>query len=282
MVTGLITALIASICYGSASVLEAVAARRAEGLKVFTQSLYLMGLGLDGVAWVASLVALQFLTLFTVQALIAGSLIVTVLLAKMVFSTRLGTSTWWAMGLLVAGLVVIALATGEQPATGAPRLLAPVLGAVMLLLTVVLLVLYRRRVPLAMSILAGLAASVSALAARGLELGGSLWQILMQPLLWVLCVAGVVAMASYTRALEHGSVGAMTAVFTVIEVVVPGVAGMMLLGDASRPGWEVAKFVAIALSLLACVWLAKQPGADPVHEAQSTHEDEEKMAGRGT
>lgn len=280
MLTGLLCAVLASLCYGTASVLEAVAARRAAGPKVFTQPMYLLGLGLDAVAWLASLMALQFLTLFTVQALIAGSLIVTVLLARMVFSTTLGTGAWWAIGLLVAALVVIALSTGAQPAHSAPVLLAPFLGGLLLLVIVGMLVFYSRKLPLVMSVLAGLAASIAALAARGLELSGSLGHLVRQPLLWVVVLAGVVAMASYTRALEHGQVGSITAVFTVIEVVLPGIAGMLWLGDASRPGWELAKFAAIVLSLAACVWLARLPGADPVHQAETSQGIDRKVAGR--
>ncbi len=267
MLPALFAAVAASIGYGTASVLEAVAARRATGARVFTQPIYLLGITLDLLAWAASLYALQFLTVFTVQALLAGSLVVTVLLARWVFATALGAQALAAMGLLVLGLVVIALSTGEQPAGGAPAGLVPVLAAVLVLLLAVLGACYRRRAPLLFAALAGLAASAAALAARSLDLSTISWGLLADPLPWIIAVSGVLAMVSYTRALEQGSVGPMTALYTVIEVLVPGIAGMVLLGDAARPGWEAAKFSAIALSLTAGVWLALRGGADALQAA---------------
>lgn len=237
MLPGLTAALAASIGYGTASVLEAVAARRAGGARVYTHPLYLAGIALDLLAWLCSLLALQHLTLFTVQALLAGSLVVTMLLARWVFASALGRTQLAAMGLLVAGLALLVLAAA-------------------------LAVLYRRRAPLPTAVLAGLAASGAALGARGLVLEGGLPQLLREPMLWLVLGFGVAAMAGYTRALEFGEVGPVTAVFTVIEVVVPGIAGMLLLGDAARPGWEAAKYGAIALSLGSCLWLTLgSPGA---------------------
>lgn len=262
MLPGLTAALAASVGYGTASVLEAVAARRAGGARVYTHPLYLAGIALDLLAWLCSLLALQHLTLFTVQALLAGSLVVTMLLARWVFASELSRAQLAAMGLLAAGLALLALSTGPQPARPAPPLLACLLAGALLVLAAALAVLYRRRAPLPTAVLAGLAASGAALGARGLVLEGGLPQLLREPMLWLVLGFGVAAMAGYTRALEFGEVGPVTAVFTVIEVVVPGIAGMLLLGDAARPGWEAAKYGAIALSLGSCLWLTLgSPGA---------------------
>lgn len=262
MLPGLTAALAASIGYGTASVLEAVAARRVGGAKVYAHPLYLAGIGLDLLAWLCSLLALQHLTLFTVQALLAGSLVVTMLLARWVFASELSRAQLLAMGLLIAGLAVLALSTGTQPAQPAAQPLVWTLAGALLVLAAALAVLYRKRAPKPTAVLAGLAASGAALGARGLVLDGGVIQLLREPMLWLVLGFGVVAMAGYTRALEFGHVGPATAVFTVIEVVVPGIAGMLLLGDAAREGWELAKYGAIALSLGSCLWLTLgSPGA---------------------
>lgn len=275
----LAAAIIASIGYGSASVLEAMAARRARGSKIYTHPLYLTGLALDGLSWLASLIALQQLTLFTVQALLSGSLIITILLARWVFSVRLKASALWAMGLMVLGLILLALSTGPQQAAAPPANFTVLLVAAVLIVGAGVVLGYRRFAPMGLSFFAGLAASIAALAARGLQLPVDWWMVIGEPLMWVVLMSAVIAMAAYTRALESGSVGPVTAVFTAIEVLIPGLIGMMVFGDAPRPGWEVCKVLALALSLAAGLWLAWQPGADPEAASEQDSNDNQKVVG---
>lgn len=263
MLLALLAAIVASVGYGVASVLEAVAALRHHGARVFTRPIYLAGIALDLLAWEASLIALQRLTLFTVQALLSGSVVVTLLLARLVFSTRLGGGQIIAMLLLVGALVVVALATGVQPAARAPDYFTVMLMALLLVLFILLILSYRRGKPLVLAVVAGLAASTAALGARGIQLSDQLANILMQPVSWIVAGSGVVAMIAYSRALESGAVGAITALYTVIEVAFPGSIGMVLLDDAVRPGWEVSKFAALALALGCGVWLSLHGGAHP-------------------
>ncbi|MPY93911.1 MAG: hypothetical protein GEV08_12850, partial [Acidimicrobiia bacterium] len=100
--------------YGVASVLQDVSARKGQGgdhldarglVKVATDVPYLGGLGLDGVGWALSLVALQTLPLFAVQAISASSIAVTVLLAAIVLGSRPTKRQLLAMGVLALGLV---------------------------------------------------------------------------------------------------------------------------------------------------------------------------------
>ena len=92
--------------------------RAAAGLR---SPLYLGGLGCDGVAWLLSLLALRRLPTFAVQSLLAGSLALTVLLARVflgVAAARAGDTA--AVLLLVAALAVVGGSGTEQPspATG--------------------------------------------------------------------------------------------------------------------------------------------------------------------
>ena len=89
MVAGLLGAFAAAFCYGVGSILQAVAARRthsAEGLdprlliRLFGSWPYLLGLGLDGFAFLLSIAALRSLPLFVVQSIVASFLAVTAVL----------------------------------------------------------------------------------------------------------------------------------------------------------------------------------------------------------
>ena len=76
----LASAVVAMTLYGTASVLQAHAARRATGPAVLRHPAYLAGLACDGLAWAAQVVAMWRLPMFTVEAILAGSLAVTILI----------------------------------------------------------------------------------------------------------------------------------------------------------------------------------------------------------
>lgn len=88
---GLLAAVLASIGYGLASVLQAVGARRAaaSGAGTAVQPAHLGGLALDGASWLVSLLALRVLPLFAVQAVLAGSLAVTAVAGERALQLRL-------------------------------------------------------------------------------------------------------------------------------------------------------------------------------------------------
>lgn len=266
-----LAAVVSSIGYGTASVLEAMATRKASGTKIYRHPLYLTGLGFDALAWFSSVIALQHLTIFTVQAIVASSLLVTVLLARWAFSTHLSAKTLGVMGLMAIALVFLALSTGAQRPADMPVALVMVLVGALVVVGFGLAVGHRRFSPMIISVLAGLAAGVAALAGRGLQVPAQWWLLIGSPMLWVIAASGALAMIGYTRALELGSVGEVTAIFTVIEVVIPGVIGMLVYGDAARDGWEITKFISLAVAIGAVMWLAGQPGAVPEQQVTTSH-----------
>ena len=51
----------------------------------------------------------------------------------------------------------------------------------------------------------------------------------------------------------------MTAVFVVTEVVLPGLTGILLLGDPVREGWSWIFVIGLAVSMIGVVVLARRP-----------------------
>src|SRR4051812_7048730 len=98
MITGLLAALVSAVCYGVASVLQAVAARsapRTDGvdprllLRLLGRPAFLGGLVLDVVGFAAQFVALRTAPVFLVQAALAAALAVTAIVAVPVLGVRL-------------------------------------------------------------------------------------------------------------------------------------------------------------------------------------------------
>ncbi len=267
MATSLLAAVVAAVLYGVGSVLQAVGAGRASGLSVVRHPAYVAGLGCDGVAWLLSLVALRHLPLFAVQAVLAGSLVVTVLLAVPVLGTATRRRDWVAVGWLVLALGVVGGAAGTQPAVAAPEWFGPVAAATSALLVVVLMLAYRRGGSVVLALLAGTSFGGAAVCARAVH-GAAEWQqVLGEPLAWCVAVLGVAGALGYARALERGAVGPATAVLWAVEVVLPAVVGVAVLGDGARPGWGWVAFVAVVVAVVASAALSVGEGLDSARAA---------------
>lgn len=274
MILALAAAVAAAVGYGVSTILQAVATRRASGLAAVRQPLVIGGFAIDGAAWLLSLLALDHLPLFVVQAVLASSLVVVVLLASRVLGARLRRADRAAIGVTVAALVVLAAGAGEQPAPPPPAGFTTAMLAASGALAVAAVAAYRSGPPVLLAVLGGLGYSGAAVAARGAHASGGLLDTIGQPLALVIVVCGVVGALAYLRALERGPVGAVAAVVSVLEVVVPGAVGVLVLDDTVRAGWAVPVLLAVAAAVVACGVLA----LSPANEAASA---EEAPAGRG-
>jgi len=262
-------AVAAAFGYGLASVAQALAARRGGGtLRTVRHPLYLAGLAGDALAWLASLAALRTLAVYQVQAVLAGSLAVTVVAARLLLGVRLRRRDLAAVVATMAALGVLAACAGPQdpvPASAAVRW--GLVGAAVLVAFAGWAAV--RCAPVSYSAaLAGLAFGGAALCARSVpapafsprDLVAWLSAIASEPLVWALLGFGAAGMVLYAHALRHGQVGPVTAVLWIVEVLVPSVVGVGVLGDTIRAGWQVGAVLAGLTAVAAVVVLATAPG----------------------
>lgn len=262
MTWALAAAVAGALGYGVASVLQAIAAARAQGPALLRHPAYLVGLAVDGLAWLASLIAVRQLPLFAVQSILAGSIAVTVVLASVFLGTRLGVKQWIAVTCVLIGLVGVAAASGHQSANATPTNF-PIFAMIGLgALVVFSLLIYRMHAPASMAVLAGVAFSGAALCARSFEGAGDWRDLLSQPVAWAVLGFGLVGMVTYARSLEGGAVGTVTSILWVVEVVVAGAVGVFALGDTVRQGWLGIAAASVILAVGACVVLAAGPTLD--------------------
>jgi drug/metabolite transporter (DMT)-like permease len=244
--------------YGSASVLQAVGASQATGPAVLRRPAYVVGLALDGVAWLLSLVALRDLPLFVVQSVLAGSVAVTVLLARVFLGTRLRGRDGAAVGLLVLALAALGVAFPPGAGVAAPGLTAACLVGLGLVAAATVAA-YGRGGSVLLAFLAGVAYSGAAVAARAVDLSAGPASLPAQPLAWSVAGFGLAGTLAYARSLERGRVGPATAVLWSVEAVLGGLVGVLVLGDAVRPGLGGLVVVAVPVTVLCCAVLATGP-----------------------
>jgi len=267
MVLGLACALFAALAYGSASVLQGVAAQRAESssgldprliMRLARSVPYVSGLSLDLAAFVASLVALRTLPLFLVQSAVASSVGVTAIIAALIGVRLRGREV---VSLVVLGAGLLLLATSAQPEQGTPLPLASrwaLLASVVLLAVAGAIAARRggRSSAPALAVLAGLAFTVVAVAARSLSVPSPLWHALADPGLWAILAHGSLGMLLFTTALQRGSLTTGVAVTFAVETVIPAGIGLAFLGDTTRPGYAPIAAVGFVFTIAGTLALA--------------------------
>jgi hypothetical protein len=268
VLVGILFAAVAMVLNSCGALLQAEGARRATRTKpAAIQPRYLAGMLLDLVAWGFAVMALRVLPVFAVQALIGGTIALTAVVSARLIGARLPMSTRLAVTACLAGLVLVAASAGsEQPPVYRPGV-DVVLLASLLLLAVGVLVLRQGKHAWPLAVVSGLGFGGGAVSVRAAHVqtgdGFDLALLLGQPSTYLVVGFWLVGMVGYTAALSRGDVGAVTAVFTVTEVLVPGMVGIWLLGDPVRPGWGWVLAFGLAAALAGTVVIAKAPPLRP-------------------
>ncbi|MFF4538867.1 hypothetical protein [Streptomyces aureus] len=267
----MVCALGASVCFGTATVLQAMAARAAGGggsgaagaaallLRALRQWRYLAGLGLDGVGFVLQIAALRSLPIYAVGAALAASLAVTAVVASRLLHVRLSRVEWSAVAVVCAGLAMLGLASGtEGDRTGSLALKYAMLGTSV---AVLVLGLVGGRLPdrgraLALGLGAGFGFGVVEVSVRliaDLDPG----TLLANPATYALLIGGGAAFLLLTTALERGSVTTATAGLVIGETIGPALVGVVWLGDRTREGLTWLAVLGFAVAVAGALALAR-------------------------
>ena len=272
MKTALLFCLIAALGYGVGAVLQALGARRADagediGISAMVkQPIFQLGLLADFGSWVISRFALHTLPLFAVQTILAGSLAVTVVLARIVLGTELRKPDRLAIVATVAGLIIVGVSAGSDEARDVTHLLKLCILAGIPMIVVAAFFAIKMNKAVILAVLAGVAFTSSALAARTIRVKGeSIGAIFTEPMLWAMLSYAVIALGIHAGALMRGEVGPVTAAMWATEVLVAVIIGAVALEDHMRPGWALPATFGIALTLAATVVLARSPAQDLEH-----------------
>ncbi|MGQ4365884.1 hypothetical protein [Streptomyces sp. SAS_272] len=281
MLIGLVTAVAASVCYGTGSVLQAVGSRRSarsdaastartqyggpslsSTAKAAMTWEFVVGTVLDFVGFALGALAARLLPLFLSQTVISANLIITAVLSVRLLGIRLSRAEWTSIGVVCAALVLLATAAGEEGSGhGIPIATHWWLLAISLALMVGGTIAVRLVGPRA-AILAGLLSGLGfgALGVGVRILDGvapfDLTGMLTDPALYAIVTAGVGGMYLHTVALQIGSVNGATAALVVGETVLPGAIGVLWLGDASRAGLAWMAMLGFVLAVAGAVAVA--------------------------
>ncbi|WP_030413736.1 hypothetical protein [Streptomyces sp. NRRL S-1448] len=287
MIIGLLTAVAASACYGTGSVLQAVGSRksaRQEAAKASTTGVtqhggpslsstakaavtweFLLGSVLDFIGFGLGALAARLLPLFLSQTVISANLVITAVLSIKLLGIRLSKAEWGSIGVVCSALVLLATAAGPEGNGHTPIATHWWLLAASVLLMgggTLIVRLMGGRAAIFAGLLSGLGFGALGVGVRVLNGADPfhLPSMLADPALYAILVAGLGGMYLHTVALQIGSVNGATAALVVGETVVPGILGVLWLGDSSRPGFAwvaVLGFVVAVAGAVAVAWFGE-------------------------
>jgi drug/metabolite transporter (DMT)-like permease len=263
---GMLLALGCSVCYGTATVLQAVAARSVEGgnsksgvdamllLRAIRQWRYLAGVALDGVGFLLQVMALRLVPIYVVAAALAASIAVTGIVSAWVLKARLSSLEWTAVGVVCASLAALAAAAGPGHFRHGPAGLGWGLVVVVVVIYVVGAAAGRlpdRERALVLGLAAGSGFGVVEIAVRLLdEVNPTKAAFYTNPALYAGAGGGAAGFLLLTSALQRGSVTTTVAAMVVGETIAPALVGVIWLGDTARDGlgWLVVTGFVVAVA----------------------------------
>lgn len=280
VIFGMVCALGAAVCFGTATVLQAIAARSAAATgpggdvallwRALRQWRYLAGLALDGLGFVLQILALRSVPIYAVGAALAASLAVTAVVAARLLKVRLSRVEWAAVAVVCAGLALLGLAAGAEGDEEGPDWLKwAMLGAAagVLLLGAVAGRLPERGRALTLGLGAGLGFGVVEVSVRLID-GFSAGELFPNPATYALLLGGGAAFLLLTSALQRGSVTTATAGLVLGETVAPALIGVVWLGDRTRPGLGWLAIAGFAVAVAGALALSRF-GEAPVEAEES-------------
>ena len=273
MLLGLTFAILASLGSGVGSAAEASGIREATASgerpgdlgSLLHEPVYFVGLAIDLLGFVFTVVALQLLPLFLVQAVVASSVGVTAVIVS-ASGRPMGRPGWIALAGSVTGLLLLGLSSqaGDVPplAIGWHWLLLGMavplagLGAIGVRMT-------GRWSPIVLAFAAGLSFTCVAVAARSFDMPDPVWMFVLQPAIWAIVVDGIVGTVLFAFALQRGRVTVVAAVTFTTNTVLPSAIEIIFLGDQVRSGYALVATAGFLVAVSGAIALARFAGPLP-------------------
>jgi drug/metabolite transporter (DMT)-like permease len=233
---------------------------------------YTFGIALDLAAGGLILVAVHSLPLFLAQSVIACSIVITFVIERFILRRYDIRRAYPALGLVLAGLVLLALAAAPEEIRQAS--MATHWGILLAIVPIGLLGALFSRIAHPVSAvflgsLAGVAFGGTAVAGRVLTLPSPAWHILSDPALYAFGLYGGLGILLFTVGLQRASATTLTTIMVTAETLAPAIVGIVLLGDTVRPGLWPAAVGGVTLTLTGALIIAagtqRQLAAQPTH-----------------
>ncbi|MFI7673841.1 hypothetical protein [Actinophytocola sp. NPDC049390] len=251
---GHIELAVSTVMYGMGIVAQSVAARRADrrgaglGLlaRLATDRLYQLGFAGQVGGFVLAFLARAELPLYLVQAGSSCAVGIATAFGVLALGWRVRPVEVAMLGVLAAGLVLLATASVPSVAHDIPAGVGWVLLGSPLLVGLAAVRACRTDSVLFVALLAGSAFAVVAISGRSLA-DEPLHHLPLNPLTWLMLLAALLGQACMSVALSRGSATSTVAAMDAATMVLTSVVGIAALGDRIAPGRQWSVVLGLAL-----------------------------------
>jgi len=261
-------AIACAICNAVAAILQKVGSDKVTTIESYSpkillrlaeQTPYVIGLILDVLAGVFTLVAVNRLPLFLVQALIASSVLLTALLEHVFLKRKLSVEIYAASLAGLVGLGLLAMASHpEATASVSVVIRYSVVGLPAVLATLGGLAVRSKSKYAAVSLatLSGTCFGFVSVVGRLLVYPSPIWLIAKNPLAWALIAYGALGMFFFTAALQRTHATITNGIMLSTQTIVPILLGIAVLGDTPRHGLWAILWLGCLLVVGSCIFIA--------------------------
>jgi drug/metabolite transporter (DMT)-like permease len=264
----MVAAFACAICNGTAAVLQKVSADKQKNVSTLDVSLlwrllqdtpYIVGIALDLLGWLLTLVAVHFLPLFLVEAIIAFGIVVTAIIERLFRKQKISTKSYLNIGLIVIGLIILIITSNTNQATHISQLVKYLIIFSPLVVATLgfILVKGKRSInTILLAILSGIAFGGTSIGGRIFEFSHPLWQTIYRPLTLTIVVSGILGILLFSIALQRAKATIVNASATVSQTIVPTIIGIAFFGDTAKSGQWYLVIIGIALALVGVTFLS--------------------------
>lgn len=257
-----------AVCNSVAAILQKTSSDKAAAIRgydvgIFMQLIrqwpYATGIILDLAAGVFTLIAVNRLPLFIVQAIIACCVVLTAFLERIFLHRVLRLQVYIAALVVLIGLMFVASAAHGESAATVSTTLKYTLASLPLLLAVIGAVVVRverKAGAFILAALSGFAFGGDSILGRVIVYPHPIWLVVERPIFWSLIAYGVIGMFFFTAALQRTLATIVNGLMTSTQTVVPLIAGIVLLGDTARNGLWLPVWIGCLLVTGGCFYIA--------------------------
>lgn len=264
----ILSAIGCAIFNGTAAILEKIGANQHNISKSIHPGIlwrlrknvpYIIGIILDLLAWILTLIAVHNLPLFLAQPIIGCSVIITVLIEHFAFMRKISKQAIISILIILAGLFLLAIiSTPEKSLAISHNLkLSIIIGPILLLLLGSIFSKKQTRYAyFSLAALSGLAFGGVSIAGRALIIKQPYTHLIYTPLMLAIIGYGLVGILFFTLALQRTHASAVSAIMIACETILPITIGILLLGDHPRLNLWLGVYIGITLALAGTILIA--------------------------
>jgi drug/metabolite transporter (DMT)-like permease len=264
----LFAAMGCALCSGTTAVLQKISADKEKNvgtldvkllLKLFKDIPYVIGIFLDLLGWVLTLIAVQYLPLFLVGAVVSSGIVITAFIERIFMHRRIKLKSLVSILVILFGLVLLALASSSEKAKSVSELTKYLILSMPIPIAIISYLMFHRKnqkTTVTLGVLSGMAFSGTAIVGRIFKFSHPFWHTIYSPLLLSIITSGILGLLLFSVALQRAKATVINASMSSSMTIIPAIIGISFFGDVARNDMWYMVITGISVALIGVTFLA--------------------------